>query len=290
MHAQLMVRHLVLSDSTGYGILQGTPMEGHAGVIQDESTDYIVSLGSCLHDKGQLSTQPSLASLVASSLSTPFLQQTTDIPLKFVVIPAHDSVRKGQNRFEQLVTYRKDMTVPEFSRTILSYQERFPSLYTKADRYHFHPSVAQVAFKTIMQDAIAEASANLGNEVLVVVVCAGWNAEPDKGRSRREALCLRHLLLCGTVTDLVLWSKMHSGTNFDWWRGVDHLPVPPVVHQTYLKEHDDAKANMNLMMPSGFKRHLFLDAECESYIRETLGLGRRAARSQLSTNVAISTF
>ena len=100
---------------------------------------------------------------------------------------------KLDERFRALLQYRKELCIPETTRPIMSYTDAFPNLYGK-DRCHFSAAVAARAFLEMVTDAVKHVRTISGDpQPIVVVVCAGWNAEPTKGHSRLEAFVAKQL-------------------------------------------------------------------------------------------------
>lgn len=86
--------------------------------------------------------------------------------------------------------------------------------------------------------------------------------------SMREAFFLRQLFTCQSPQDVLAWAQLNESNSHPWTHGD---PVPSIVYQTYMKEHAEAKFNMESMMPPHFARKLFVDADCESFIKHLLG-------------------
>ena len=97
---------------------------------------------------------------------------------------------------------------------------------------------------------------------LVIVVVAGWNAEPEEISSTREALCAKHLSLCHWMDEFVYWARLHP-------RQFQRVPtlrtsLPKVLYQTFKEEILEAKTVSEAALPPGFTRELHTDEECEN--------------------------
>ena len=264
--------HLALVDSTGWGLV-GSPYAS-AGILEEDGCFYVVSPGSSLNVKGQQPGQVALVEAVAlgeDQLDTFF---SGTFPIRVIAIKAEDSIainsKKAKKMYKNMSLYRQDMRVPEFSRTINTFTSEFPELYAGPDKVHFSDGVAREAVICIINAAIEEALGG-ATDYQVVVVCAGWNAEPGEVSSMREAFMLRQLVMCKRPQDVLAWARLNAGISHLQFDALSGRSVPRMVHQTYLKEHAEAQANMAMMMGEGFQRRLWLDADCEEFIKEMLG-------------------
>ena len=116
---------------------------------------------------------------------------------------------------------------------------------------HFEGTIAAQAFDNIVQKAINEVhSQYLETEErpLVVVVCAGWNVEPDKVSSMKEALCAKHLSKCVDTIDFVNWAQLHAGMGKTCTLGTD---LPKKMFQTYKEDHPLAREVNTKALPRG---------------------------------------
>ena len=132
--------HLALMDSTGWGLLNSKAASAGA-VIADECA-YVVSPGSSLHGAGQHPyLQVPLVQAVAQEevgVWAPFFAATS--PIRVIAIKTKDStaidLQNSNKRFENMIRYREDMGVVEYSRTIMSFKDEFPNLYHVSDLAH----------------------------------------------------------------------------------------------------------------------------------------------------------
>ena len=91
-----------------------------------------------------------------------------------------------------------------FQKPLDRYTNAFPNLDGK-DRYHFSAAVAARAFLEMVADVVKHVRTISGDpQPIVVVVCAGWNAEPTKGHSRLEAFVAKQLSCSTTLREV--WS------------------------------------------------------------------------------------
>jgi len=219
------ITRLVLVDSTGYGMLGDRPDKNPGAVVVEGNIAYVISPGSSLHSAGVHRGQHSLARMVAEhknvELDGFFASTSSDPPLKFCCIRAEDSIgrevskkMKSKYKYVNLLRYRGDMSVPQTRRSIASYSAEFPELYGTDDPLHFKREIAAEVFRRIIADGLADMC--LDPSERAVLVCAGWNAEPNKVSSMCEAFCLRHLLECKGVGDIVHWSMLHSMLEYNW--------------------------------------------------------------------------
>ena len=95
---------------------------------------YVVSPGSSLHSAGQRRGQLALVQAVekesAGKLAS-FFAATS--PIRVIAIKTKDStaidLQNSNKRFENMIRYREDMGVVEYSRTIMSFMDDFHNLY-----------------------------------------------------------------------------------------------------------------------------------------------------------------
>ena len=139
-----------------------------------------------------------------------------------------------------MIRYREDMGVVEYSRTINSFKDEFPNLYHVSDLAPFSDEIACEVAKPLVTNAIREAL-DTAPGCCVVVVCAGWNAEPNSTSSMREAFVLRQLLQCKSPQDVLAWAKLNAGISHACSHGHQGLSLlPPMVYQTYMKDQVEA--------------------------------------------------
>ena len=103
----------------------------------------------------------------------------------------------------------------------------------------------------------------------VVVVCAGWNAEPHATTSMKESFCAKQLALCKTTIDLMRWAKMNSGCQLQF--DIALSSVPKVLYQTNKEDHEKLQQLNRAALPSDFERKFYNDLMCEEYMKEKLG-------------------
>ena len=60
-----------------------------------------------------------------------------------------------------------------------------PNLFSAGDNYHFNKGVAAVAYDLLVSKALGEVRDKSSESFFVVVVCAGWNAEPNATTSMK---------------------------------------------------------------------------------------------------------
>ena len=122
-------------------------------------------------------------------------------------LPAQNRPGKVRKRYSGLVTYRRELRIPEAGRTICSYESRWNPLFG-VDGVHFREDIAAEVMKEIVDDAEADTrrERQLDPGVLVLVIAAGWNAEgtSDKSTSRIEAVAAKLLSECRCVRDLLV--------------------------------------------------------------------------------------
>jgi hypothetical protein len=277
---------LVLADSTGYGKLSSAEKNAAAGIIVDAANRvHVISPGSTLHAAGKHAGQHALTHMIAALAELPgtspedaVLHQLlhSHAAIEVIFIRAEDSVpasKKIQQRFKVMAEYRKDLSLPETDFSIMSLQEEFPGLHGEQDPLHFCTTLADAAFDLLIAKAISQVSQKYLLPPLVLVVCAGWNAEPNKKSSMFEALCAKHLSQCKTTDDLLNWALLNAGkgsaTNLSESGNVTGLSK--TLYQTY--RQDDTKiADINTRaLPKEFTRKFLDDDDCEEYIRKMLG-------------------
>ena len=83
-------------------------------------------------------------------------------------------------------------------------QPRFevPNLYTGEDTLHFNSQVANQAYDSMITKTREEALAKFGPSNIVLIVCAGWNAEGNQTTSMKEAFCASSCL-CATTQEIL---------------------------------------------------------------------------------------
>ena len=224
--------------------------EGEAGIVRHRGGLYYVSPGASLHGAGLKKGQCSLMTLLQRSVSAEVDSWLlAENPLMVSCIKASNSIavtnKKTRARYAQIVENRRDMNIPEFGKEIMEYIEDFPGLYASDDPVHFSEPLARSAFVRIVEDAVAEAlSRPHGKNCVVVIVCAGWNAEPAAKSSMKEAFILREMTQCRTTRDLMVLASKVTGVSCAIEENIAHHVIPPVIHQTYCKESTAALTRM----------------------------------------------
>ena len=160
-----------------------------------------------------------------------------------------------------MTDYRDDIGIRQTSFTIMSTQVDFPStqLYGPEDSLHFCSNIAGLAFDNIVEKAKKEVLSQYaeGEELpLIVVVCAGWNAEPNKLRSIKEALCAKHLSFCKDTIDLQNWAYLHADEGKTGNIG-DSLPKN--LCQTNIEDDVQIRRINNQSLPRGYARYFYND-------------------------------
>ena len=85
-----------------------------------------------------------------------------------------------------------------------------PNLYTGEDTLHFNSQVASQAYDSMITKTREEALAKFGPSNIVLIVCAGWNAERNQTTSIKEAFCAKQLSLCDDTRKLINWAHVNS--------------------------------------------------------------------------------
>ena len=77
-----------------------------------------------------------------------------------------------------------------------------PNLYTGEDTLHFNRQVHNQAYDSRITKNREETLAKLGPSNIVLIVCAGWNAEGNQTSSMKEAFCASSCL-CATTQEIL---------------------------------------------------------------------------------------
>ena len=159
---------------------------------------------------------------------------------------------------------------------LLSKQPRleFPNLYTGEDKLHFNSQVANQAYDSMISKAREEALAKFGSNNIVLIVCAGWNAEGDQIASMKEAFCAKQLSLCCNTDDLVNWAHMNSRRCGSYKYNLESMPK--VLYQTNRHDHEKLQRLNVAALGGSLERQFYDDDSCERYILQNLGPGALA--------------
>ena len=159
---------------------------------------------------------------------------------------------------------------------LLSKQPRLecPNLYTGEDKLHFNSQVANQAYDSMISKAREEALAKFGPHNIVLIVCAGWNAEGDQIASMKEAFCAKQLSLCCNTEDLVNWAHMNSRRCGSYKYNLESMPK--VLHQTNRHDHEKLQRLNVAALGGSLERQFYDDDSCERYILQNLGPGALA--------------
>lgn len=191
-----MARTLILADSTAHGF-------GDVGIFGEELQVFVVCCGGSLilgrkgHDHSSLLQQvvtrwPYIRDLLGGP--------QTELPLKVVVVPAHDSVNSPA--WDRLGELRQHFDISESNRTINSYYPTFDGcpLYGSSGGKKLHFIGGKQRACALMRQIAADCVTQTNWAGLHVVVCAGWNALPSKTNCFLDTLCCMELQCLKAIT------------------------------------------------------------------------------------------
>ena len=124
-------------------------------------------------------------------------------------------------------------------------------------------------YDSLVSKAIGEVRDEFSGSFLVVVVCAGWNAELDATTSMKESFCAKQLAMCRTTIDLMRWARMNSGglMQFD----IVLSSAPKVLYHTNAEYQEELQQLNCAAFPSDFERKYYNDQVCQDYLKDKLG-------------------
>ena len=85
-----------------------------------------------------------------------------------------------------------------------------PNLGTGEDTVQFNSQVANQTYDSMITKTREEALAKFGPSNIVLIVCAGWNAEGNQTTSMKEAFCEKQLSLCDDTRYPMNWAQVNS--------------------------------------------------------------------------------
>ena len=139
----------------------------------------------------------------------------------------------------------------------------FPNLYTGEDTLHFNSQVANQAYDSRITKAREEALAKFGPNNIVLIVCAGWNAEGNQTTSMKEAFCAKQLSLCDDTRDLINWAHVNSRCCGRYEYNL--VSMPKVLYQTNRHDHEKLQ-RLNVAAWGQSHQHMFYIMTCANSI------------------------
>ena len=274
-----------LVDSTGYGLLSGDDAaKKKLGVFVHHCGLIVVSPGAALTvvKKGAPSLLSWLADYPASlhELVSSHLDggDVSGMPVRVSFVPLRESLGSDRDdaAYADLCRYRSELDVIESSRTIRSYADEFPGLYSnRSDRFHMDSSVARDCILKIVGDARAEMVGRFGPEPFLINVVAGWNAKG--GAKYRELFAVMLLSHVESFGDCMFAAKLLSRRPFAellgyGWPGCQlrslqspSLPwLPAKLYQTHISDDTEAPRENMLRFAAEFERVFYDDAGCQA--------------------------